>query len=239
VKRLKILEMNIGLLIAPFLFLILMNGNEMKGIKRVIKKKECLPLSNTTGRCGPEYGRCNKDLVEYAVYCNTDNSWCGDQDSHRDAQTGDEYDWNPAACGGCEWTQMSSVVVDEGNLVQQYSGKTLRDCEKLCDESDGCRSIGYCAESSDCYLTDKELDGTEVLTTRTDCTTSYRPCNEKPKVDGQNCKWVGTAPFCGTGCDPGWHDTGLVCPDDQDYSNGQYCGGLCATGRHSWCCKIV
>ena len=60
---------------------------------------ECLPLSQTPGRCGPEWGgRCNKYLVDYAVYCNVENGWCGTSDDHKNAQDGDEYDWQPKTC---------------------------------------------------------------------------------------------------------------------------------------------
>jgi len=53
------------------------------------------------GRCGPEWGgRCNKDLVDYAVYCNVENGWCGTSEDHKNAQEGDEYDWKPKSCKG-------------------------------------------------------------------------------------------------------------------------------------------
>ena len=53
------------------------------------------------GRCGPEWGgRCNKDLVDSAVYCNIGNGWCGTTDDHKNAQEGDEYDWQPKSCKG-------------------------------------------------------------------------------------------------------------------------------------------
>lgn len=61
----------------------------------------CQPLSETVGRCGPEYGgRCNKGLADYAVYCNTANGWCGTTDEHKNAQASDEYDWEPQLCQG-------------------------------------------------------------------------------------------------------------------------------------------
>ena len=62
---------------------------------------ECLPLSQTPGRCGPEWGgRCNKDLVDDAVYCNERNGWCGASDGHKNAQEGDDFDWQPKRCNG-------------------------------------------------------------------------------------------------------------------------------------------
>ena len=61
----------------------------------------CLPLSQHTGRCGPNWGgRCNKNLGSDAVYCNVDNGWCGVTDAHKNAQPSDTYDWAPASCQG-------------------------------------------------------------------------------------------------------------------------------------------
>jgi hypothetical protein len=56
--------------------------------------------SNNPGRCGPLFGgkRCNKGLVDYAVYCNADNGWCGVTDAHKNAQADDKYDWRPQSC---------------------------------------------------------------------------------------------------------------------------------------------
>ena len=68
---------------------------------RSIIPEECHPLSQTLGRCGPNWGgRCNKDLVDYAVYCNVENGWCGTSEDHKNAQDGDEYDWQPKPCRG-------------------------------------------------------------------------------------------------------------------------------------------
>ena len=62
---------------------------------------ECLPLSQTLGRCGPEWGgRCNKDLADYAVYCNEENGWCGSSEGYKNLQEGDDYDWQPKTCMG-------------------------------------------------------------------------------------------------------------------------------------------
>eukprot|EP00756_Hemistasia_phaeocysticola_P025183 Hpha_TRINITY_DN15991_c0_g5::TRINITY_DN15991_c0_g5_i7::g.74630::m.74630 len=58
----------------------------------------CPPVSTTYGRCGPSAGRCNKYQVHFAIYCNTTNGWCGSTAAHRDAQPGDEYDWEPTSC---------------------------------------------------------------------------------------------------------------------------------------------
>ena len=39
-------------------------------------------------------------LATYAVYCNVDNGWCGDEAAHMNAQLGDEYDWISSFCPG-------------------------------------------------------------------------------------------------------------------------------------------
>merc|ERR1712048_777352 len=49
------------------------------------------------GRCGPSYGRCNRALKSWAVYCNENNGWCGSKVSHAAATPGDMYDFEPEA----------------------------------------------------------------------------------------------------------------------------------------------
>ena len=67
----------------------------------ITNKLGCIPLSDVKGRCGPQFGgRCNKNLADWAVYCNTYNGWCGTSCRHRYAQDGDEYDWGSNKCEG-------------------------------------------------------------------------------------------------------------------------------------------
>lgn len=62
-------------------------------------KPICPPLSQNEGRCGSSWGgRCNNNLVDYAVYCNEDNGWCGTTSEHKHAQSSDIYDWEPESC---------------------------------------------------------------------------------------------------------------------------------------------
>ena len=59
----------------------------------------CPPLSQNEGRCGSSWGgRCNNNLVDYAVYCNEDNGWCGTTSEHKHAQSSDIYNWEPESC---------------------------------------------------------------------------------------------------------------------------------------------
>ena len=68
-------------------------------ISNQLKENECPPLSQNLGRCGPSWGgRCNKNLVDYAVYCNEDNGWCGVSWDHKNATSSDIYDWEPQSC---------------------------------------------------------------------------------------------------------------------------------------------
>ena len=60
--------------------------------------KDCVELSNVIGRCGESYGRCNRLLAEYAVYCNTENNWCERTKRLKDANQDDNYDWNSDNC---------------------------------------------------------------------------------------------------------------------------------------------
>merc|ERR1712087_118187 len=69
-----------------------------------LSKNLCPPLNSDAengGRCGPLFGsvRCNKLLKNYALYCNSDNGWCGDTSAHENAQSDeDRYDWAPDSC---------------------------------------------------------------------------------------------------------------------------------------------
>ena len=60
---------------------------------------KCPPLSKHYGRCGNAWGgRCNKNLEDYAVYCNEDNGWCSVTSEYEHAQSSDKYDWEPESC---------------------------------------------------------------------------------------------------------------------------------------------
>ena len=72
---------------------------------------ECPPLSQNYGRCGSSWGgRCNKNLADYAVYCNEDNGWCGVTSDHEHAQSSDIYDWEPESCKRNEFYDIFCVL---------------------------------------------------------------------------------------------------------------------------------
>ena len=51
-------------------------------------------LPPLAGRCGPSYGRCDCVEEPSALYCNEDNFWCGNTDTHRNVQASKQYDCN-------------------------------------------------------------------------------------------------------------------------------------------------
>merc|ERR1712190_512042 len=66
-------------------------------------KKMCPPLNDDKqngGRCGPQFGgkRCNKNLADYALYCNMYNGWCGSTIVHKNSDMVDMYDFDPVSC---------------------------------------------------------------------------------------------------------------------------------------------
>ena len=53
----------------------------------------------------------------------------------------------------------------------------MEECEKMCDEKDGCRSITYCPGNALCYRYDKKYtEDPETIKRQDDCRTHYRPC---------------------------------------------------------------
>jgi len=72
------------------------------------------PKISTDGRCGPLFGDsvCSTEYRDYAKYCNEDNGWCGDTDSHANAQPSTKYDESsiPASCKGgpVRWQRAAS-----------------------------------------------------------------------------------------------------------------------------------
>eukprot|EP01084_Bolivina_argentea_P081065 146812_1 len=62
------------------------------------KTTVCDPLNDGSGRCGSLFGYVRCDNSNYR-YCNADNGWCGNTDSHRNAQPNlDLYDYEPTQC---------------------------------------------------------------------------------------------------------------------------------------------
>ena len=73
----------------------------------------------------------------------------------------------------------------EGDTIKGHNGKTLKECQAICDETKDprkCNSFGWCPEYQDgtCYLREKSFEGTEELAEgRKDCFTYYRKCTGK------------------------------------------------------------
>ena len=86
----------------------------------------------------------------------------------------------------CEWKNFSTVAKDEGGqAIKSHNGKTLKECQKICDETkhpEKCNSFGWCPDFKEgtCFLRSKSFDGTEALADdRSDCTTYYTKCTGK------------------------------------------------------------
>ena len=129
------------------------------------------------GRCGPwdphhGGGRCNKNLVDYAVYCNVENGWCGTSEGHKNAQEGDEYDWKPKSCKGTtgvkkyccihlsikrelKWYlyDIFSLIVNDYELIPKacvtghnivlYPNLSVEECKMKCNEDTKCLAFEY------------------------------------------------------------------------------------------------
>merc|ERR1712048_872929 len=71
----------------------------------------CGPLSQTVGRCGEGYGRCNLDIGTKVKHCNEDNNWCGNSNWHINAQPSDAFDWEPSK--SCQVTSPTPAPTPE------------------------------------------------------------------------------------------------------------------------------
>ena len=117
------------------------------------------------GRCGPSFGRCNRGLTvkftadnsAYGVYCNSDNGWCGDTAAHRDGQSEDKYDFEPASCS----------LDDE----EQYALALSKCAVEWYPREDDYRSVFLIAEYNKCKCgVQGDLDSYEM----TACLCGYR-----------------------------------------------------------------
>ena len=61
---------------------------------------------------------------------------------------------------------------------------TLEQCRRLCEQTNGCKHVNYCAGNSLCYLYSVDLPLGKNTSTKTnaDCFTTYKPssCNYRP-----------------------------------------------------------
>ena len=58
-------------------------------------------LSRHALRCGSRWGgRCNKNLMHYALYCKVETGWCSRRPKNKSPDRDDSFDWEPASCKG-------------------------------------------------------------------------------------------------------------------------------------------
>merc|ERR1719424_292201 len=80
----------------------------------------------------------------------------------------------PLAKERCDWSSKPIVGSMEGhNIGGKHNGKTLSECQLICDAESSCKSIDYSASKKRCYLGDCVLGG--------ECENSG---NEKYKIYG-------------------------------------------------------
>ena len=69
--------------------------------------------------------------------------------------------------GDCGYRSLNGTVNNGGNSLlnkeEKLENLTLRQCHKKCDEIKGCKSVRYCPVKGNCFIKDKELDGTEEV----------------------------------------------------------------------------
>ena len=46
----------------------------------------------------------------------------------------------------------------------------------MCDDTVGCKSLGFCKGGAECYLYDKKIDNDDPQRVNADCVTSYQDC---------------------------------------------------------------
>ena len=86
--------------------LILSNTHCSFLLKYLFINGECLAVCNTqlsrhALRCGSRWGgRCNKNLMHYALYCKVETGWCSRRPKNKSPDRDDSFDWEPASCKG-------------------------------------------------------------------------------------------------------------------------------------------
>ena len=72
------------------------------------------------------------------------------------------------------------VVIDEGNDVASFSGKSLKECKRACTDNKLCHSFAFVPapdqDNKNCYLKDKKLRGSEPTKYSKDWMTYYDSC---------------------------------------------------------------
>ena len=77
----------------------------------------------------------------------------------------------------CKYKRLSSVVIDEGDLINSYNYLTPGECRDKCDKTERCFNVRYCPESRICSLHKNKLNGKELqYKVHGGCYTSFKQC---------------------------------------------------------------
>lgn len=115
------------------------------------------PTVRSDGRCGPKFGGalCAGN-PSWAVYCNTENGWCGKTEAHKTAQPGNDFDLSslPDTCKGSDAMRKApcSMAKNEGecaNIMMEAPGtinagrsRFYSDAGVVAGRVYGCRWLG-------------------------------------------------------------------------------------------------
>ena len=88
------------------------------------------------------------------------------------------------------YRSFNATVLDIGkSLIEKKIVSSLETCQRVCDQTEGCKSIRYCPSSGNCFVKDKKLNGSEETQKKgqseSQCFTSFKSCS--PGNDAQVC----------------------------------------------------
>ena len=74
------------------------------------------------------------------------------------------------------WFNLDKVAKMEGGAIAAFTGKTLEQCKKLCNEYTACNSFAY--NNFECHLKDKCIAASEPQKENGDFRTYYKICDQ-------------------------------------------------------------
>ena len=163
------------------------------------KTAASLPPGPEEGRCGPMFNgtRCDCSQASWAVFCNSENGWCGDSAEHANADELTKFD--------CP-LQLRPALPTEGRCGALFKGKRC-DCSGVFQ---WCNSeTGWCGDSAEHANADK--------LTKFDCPNMPEPTPQPTEgrcgalFDGASCDCSGVFQWCNS--ENGW------CGDSAEHAN--------------------
>ena len=83
----------------------------------------CKPVNNNfndgSGKCGPDWGRCNAFLNPKHMYCDIFNEACHDDPDIKVATGNDAYDWQPEI--SCERKLVIEVLAQSPIFLHHFN----------------------------------------------------------------------------------------------------------------------